>query len=414
MHRNVTLALLVAATGIVVPPAAGQVLYGSLVGVVRDSSDAAVADAAVSIRERATGLARQTQTTGAGQFQFPAVPGGRYQIAVTRAGFSKYQSDDVVVSVNAVSRVDVVLQVGAVAESVQVEAAPPTLQTDRAEVRSEITAKQFENAPLPPGRNYTQMFKTLPGFTYPKNGNGPAVDPSRAALYNVNGTSRSSNAVRIEGSGVNQVWLPHLPGFTPALEAIETVNVTTNSFDAETGLAGGVAVNLQIKSGTNDLRGSLFEYHNSNATKAKPFFLPVDERKPKAVFNQMGGTLGGRIIRNKLFYFGSYEGTFDRQFGSRLETIPLPAVRRGDMSASSTAIYDPATGAANGSGRTPFPGNQVPAARFDPVALRIQSLLPAPTYDTPANNYFAQGPYRFDSHKMDAKINWNISDGCAT
>jgi len=391
-------------------PVWGQVLYGSLVGTVRDSSDAAVSRAEVSVREKATGLTRQTTASDAGQFQFPALPGGTYTVTVTHAGFTRYQSDDVLISVNSVARLDVLLQVGTVAESVQVEAAPPALQTDRAEVRAEITSKQFENAPLPPGRNYTQMFKTLPGFTYPKNGNGPAVDPSRAALYNVNGTSRSSNSVRIEGSGVNQIWLPHLPGYTPALEAIETVNVTTNSFDAETGLAGGAAVNLQIKSGTNQLHGSLFEYHNSNATKAKPFFLPVGERKPKAVFNQMGGTLGGPIRRDRLFYFGSFEGTFDRQFGSRIETLPTAAIRRGDMSASPTAVYDPATGAANGTGRTPFPGNLLPAARMDPVALRIQSLLPNPNLDGVSNNFFAAGRYRFNSLKMDAKINWNISE----
>jgi hypothetical protein len=207
-------------------------------------------------------------------------------------------------------------------------------------VRAEITARQFQNAPLPPGRNYTHMFKVLPGFTYPRNGNRPSVDPSRAALYNVNGTSRQSNAVRIEGAGVNQIWLPHLPGYTPALEAIDSVNITTNSFDAETGLAGGAAINVQIKSGTNDFHGAVFWYNNNNATKAKPFFLPPGERKPKAIYNQMGATMGGPIVKNKLFFFRSFEGTYDRQHASRLDTVPLPAIRRGDMSASpsSTSI----------------------------------------------------------------------------
>src|SRR5205085_10727284 len=100
-----------------------------------------------------------------------------------------------------------------------------------------------------------------------------------------------SNVVRIEGAGVNQIWLPHLPAYTPALESIETVNVVTNSFDAEQGLAGGVAVNVQVKNGTNNLHGSAFEFHNSNALKAKPFFLPAGQRNPKAIFNQFGGTV---------------------------------------------------------------------------------------------------------------------------
>jgi hypothetical protein len=406
-----TKSMLVAAAALAAlgPAASAQVLYGSVVGNVKDASGAAVADAQVTAKQVGTGFSRQVTTGEAGQFHFPAVPGGVYEITVAKAGFRSFSSPDVAVSPNSVSRQDVALEVGAVAESIRVEAAPPALQTDRAEVRAEITARQFQDAPLPPGRNYSQMFKVLPGFTYPRNGNGPSVDPSRAALYNVNGTTRQSNAVRIEGSGVNQIWLPHLPGYTPALESIDNVNITTNSFDAETGLAGGAAINVSIKSGTNDLHGSLFEYHNSNATKAKPFFLPAGERKPKAIFNQMGGTAGGAIIKNRLFYFGSYEGTFDRQFASRLETIPTPAIRRGDMSASPTPIYDPTTGNAAGGARTPFPGNQLPASRLDPVSLRLQSLLPAPTYDSLTANLFGQGTYKFNSHKVDGKINWNAT-----
>jgi hypothetical protein len=377
---------------------------------VADSSGGAIPEATVKLVQAGTGFARQVQTNESGQFQFATVPGGLYTITVSKAGFSTRSNDALNVSPNAVSRFDVALEVGAVTDSIRVDAFAQLLQTDRAEVRSEITSKQFENAPLPPGRNYSHLFKVLPGFTYPRNGNGPSVDPSRAALYNVNGTTNQSNSVRIEGSGVNQIWLPHLPGYTPSLESIETVNITTNSFDAETGLAGGAAVNVQIKSGTNELHGSAFEYHNSNATKAKPFFLPAGERKPKQIFNQMGGTLGGPIIRNKLFFFGSYEGTYDRQFGSRLETIPNAAIRRGDMSASPSPIYDPATGAANGSGRTSFQNNQIPLARMDPIALKIQSLLPEPNLNSLTANLFAQGSYRFNSQKMDAKLNWNVSE----
>ncbi|MGH9675209.1 MAG: TonB-dependent receptor domain-containing protein [Bryobacteraceae bacterium] len=387
-----------------------QVLYGWIVGNVKDKSGAAVPEAAVSVKEGATGLERQTRTNESGQFQFPTVPGGVYTITISRTGFTTFSTKDVNVSPNSIARVDATLEVGAVSESIRVEAAPPALQTDRAEVRTEISSRQFSNAPLPPGRNYSHMFKILPGFTYPRNGNGPSVDPSRAALYNVNGTSRQSNSVRIEGAGVNQIWLPHLPGYTPALEAIDNVNISTNSFDAETGLAGGAAINVSIKSGTNALHGAAFWFHNSNATKAKPFFLPPGERMPKAIFNQNGGTVGGPIIHNKLFFFGSYEGTYDRQHASRLDTVPTDAMLRGDMSASPNAIYDPATGAANGTGRTPFPDKQVPQNRMEPIALRIQSLLPKATFNTLTANLFSSGAYRFNSQKMDGKLNWNASD----
>jgi hypothetical protein len=402
--------VLVVALTLAVPVASAQVLYGSIVGNITDASGAAIPDATVTIQQAGTGFSRQTRSNETGQFQFPAVPGGTYEVTIARPGFNTFAAKDIAVSPNSVSRVDAAMEVGAVTESVRVEAAPPQLQTDRSEVRAEITSRQFENAPLPPGRNYTHLFKILPGFTFPRNGNGPSVDPSRAAMYNVNGTSRQSNSVRIEGAGVNQIWLPHLPGYTPALESIDNVNITTNSFDAETGLAGGAAVNVSIKSGTNDLHGSLFEYHNSNATKAKPYFLPAGERNPKAIFNQMGGTIGGPIVRNRFFYFLSYEGTYDRQFASRIETVPTEAIKRGDMSASPNPIYDPLTGTASGAGRTPFPDKQVPADRMDPVALRIQSMLPSPNLNSLTANLFGQGSYRFNSQKGDGKLNWNASD----
>ncbi len=407
MVQLLSLFCLLLAVSMAVP---AQVLYGSLVGNVTDASSAAVPDAKVVAKEMRTGFVREATTNESGQYQISTLPGGTYEITVAKQGFTTFAAREIAVAVNAATRVDASLQVGGLAETIQVEAAPPAIQTDRAEVRAEIGAKQFENAPLPPGRNYSHMFKTLPGFTYPRNGNGPSVDPSRAALYNVNGTSRSSNAVRIEGAGVNQIWLPHLPGYTPALEAVEAVNVTTNSFDAETGLAGGAAVNVQIKSGTNQMHGSLFEYHNSNATKAKPFFLPAGQRNPKQILNQAGGTFGGPIIKDRLFYFGSYESTWDRQFGSRLLTVPTAAIKAGDMSASPNLVYDPATGATNGSGRTPFPDKRIPDSRMEPIALKIQSMLPAPTFPNQlTNNLFAQGPYFFNSKKFDGKINWNPS-----
>jgi len=231
---------------LVAAPAFSQVIYGSLVGNVRDASDASVPGATVRITEPNTGLARETTTNEAGQYSFPTLVSGLYDVEVSREGFAPFARRGVEVTINSVVRVDVALRLGAVTETVQVSASGAVLQTDRSEVRAEITSRTLENIPLPPGRHYLQALRVLPGFSPPRNGNGPSVDPARAALYNVNGTSRSSNAIRIEGAGINQIWLPHLPAFTPALESIDTVNVVTNSFDAEQGLAGGVAVNVLV------------------------------------------------------------------------------------------------------------------------------------------------------------------------
>src|SRR5262249_42594028 len=184
------------------------------------------------------------------------------------------------------------------------------------------------------------------------------TNPARALTFNVNGVSYSINNTRIDGAASNSPWLPHITSFVPTLEAIDTVNVVTNSFDAETGLAGGAAVNVQIRSGTNDLHGAIFETNTNNHLKAKPFFLPVGQDKPKLVNNEYGGAIGGRIKRDKLFYFMSYEGNLNRELATRFGTVPTADIKRGDMTESTRPIYDPATGDSAGANRTPF-ANQI-------------------------------------------------------
>src|SRR5262249_8192782 len=160
-------------------------------------------------------------------------------------------------------------------ESVLVAAHAAVLQTDRSEVRAEVTSKTLENLPVPLGRNYQQLFRALPGFAPPSNAHSIPSNPSRALVLNVNGTSRSSNNTRLDGATSANIQLPWVSAYVPGLESIETVNVVSNSFDAEQGLAGGAAINVQTKSGTNDLHGSAFEYYTGQRIKAKPFFLPT-------------------------------------------------------------------------------------------------------------------------------------------
>src|SRR5262249_30457490 len=155
---------------------------------------------------------------------------------------------------------------------------------------------------------------------------------------------------------VESSWLQQVSAYVPNLEAIEVVNVEANSMDASQGFAGGAAVNVQIKSGTNQLHGSAFEYNFNNAMIAKPFFLPAGQPNPKSILNQFGGTIGGPVRKQKLFYFASFDGALTRQTASAFGTVPTGAIRAGDMSADPMPIYDPATGNSNGTGRMPFTG----------------------------------------------------------
>jgi len=403
------------AAGTSVPPAGAQVLYGSIVGNVHDSTGATLPGATITILHEETRLTRETTADSAGGYTFTAVPTGTYVVTVSLTGFRTFTRPSVPVTLNTVTRVDAALPVGEIAETVTVVGESPLLQTDRAEVRAELRERDLRELPVPVGRNYQRLFKVLPGITPPEDAHSIPSNPSRALVFNVNGASRSSNNTRIDGVSTANVWLPHVAAYVPALESLETVNVVTNSFDAEQGLAGGAVINVQIKSGTNKVSGSAFEYHANEKLRAQNYFDPPGTQKGKWKYNQFGGTVGGPIVRNKLFYFASYEGTRDLRNAGVTVSVPTEALRRGDFSASPTLIYDPRTGNADGSGRTPFPGNVVPPNLIDPIAQKITALLPLPNVRGPdgsipeTNNYFVQSPFEFNRWTLDTKVNWNAT-----
>lgn len=395
-----------------------QVLYGSIVGNVRDNQNAFVGGATVKITNKQTNQTRETLTNPEGGFNFSTVQTGTYDLTVSRQGFKTFTRSNVDVTLNSITRSDISLEIGQVSETVSVTADAGVLQTDRAEVRSELTSRTLLNVPIPPGRNYQQLLRALPGITPPNNAHSVPTNPSRALQYNVNGTNSSSNNTRIDGASQYNIFLPHVTAYVPALESIETVNVVTNNFDAEQGLAGGAAVNVQIKSGTNQLHGSAFEYHDNHLTKARPWNLTpingVAQDKPKRVYNQYGGTLGGPIIKDKLFYFASFEGTNDRQLGNRLLTLPTAEMRNGDLSFAGVGIFDPATGDNLGRNRAEFTGGIIPTNRISPIAQLILKDLPLPNRTGTANNYYATAPYAYDRKTIDAKINYNVSEKFTT
>jgi len=387
-------------------PAEAQILYGSLTGNVTDASQAAVPGAKITILERQTGQSRESVTSAAGGFNFPTLSPGTYELRVVKEGFRTAVEAEIAVTINSITRADLSLQVGAVSESVIVTAATAALQTDRAEVRMEITATTFQNLPVPPGRNYQALFRLLPGFRPPSDAHSVPTNPSRALTFNVNGVSQSINNTRIDGASNQAPWIPHITGFVPTLDSIETVNVVTNSFDAEQGLAGGAAINVSIKSGTNAFHGSAFEYYTGNALKAKNFFLPQGQDNPKLVYNEFGGSFGGAIKKDKLFYFGSYEANLDRQFASAFANAPTADMRRGDFSESPRGLFDPSTGDGDGVGRIPFPNKVVPPSRISPITAKLNALIPATNLPGLTQNYFTGGGYMFDRHRADSKINY--------
>lgn len=406
--KCVFLALLLVAR----PALEAQVLFGSIVGNVVDASQAAIVGAKVSIANGNTGQKWELTTNPSGAFSASSIPPGTYEVSVSATGFRTFLQRQIVVGANDTIRLDVHLDVGAVAESVEVTSTGLELKTDTMDVRTEIAAREFQNTPVPMTRNYQNILVTVPGMSPPQNAHSISANPSRALVLNSNGSNAQSSAVRVDGATTWNTWLPHLSGYVPTLEAIESVSVQANSYEAELGFAGGAAVNVQIKSGTNEFHGSGFWFHNNQHLKARPYFLPASQGQPKRILNQVGGSIGGPIIRNRLFFFGSYEATPDRQSTFRLGNVPTIAMRSGDMSASALPVFDPLTGNPDGSGRTQFAGNRLPANRLSSITKKILELTPLPNIGAPGQlgqNYFNNGSFLYDRHTIDTKLTAQVS-----
>lgn len=385
-------------------PARAQVLYGSLVGGVVDPSGSAVVNASVTILNPETNTTRTATVDEQGRYTLSNLLPGSYSLRVSAPGFKKYESTGNRVQINAVTRVDVRLTLGEVSESVLVEGNLATLKTDNTDVSTTLGAKEVTELPLANYKNYQSLMDLVPGATPTAEQNAIIDTPGRSLTTNVNGTVRNTNTTRIDGAASINIYLPHHTLYNPPTETIESVNVATNTFDAEQGLAGGAAITVNTKSGTNDLHGAAFAYHSNSRMRARNYFF--QGQNPKNIFNIPGFVVGGPILRNKLFYFGGWEGTRQRNNVSSLYTVPTDEMRAGNFSAFPSIIYDPFTGDAAGRGRAPLAGNMVPAARQSTISRKMQALVPTPNQPGVNSNYFGSDSQALDRDNYDLKINW--------
>jgi len=402
-------ALLVAAA-----PAQAQVLYGSAVGTLQDPTGSVIPNATVTMTKTATSQVRETVSTANGGYTFANLEAGAYDLKVTATGFRTFTKTRVEISINTVTRNDVRLELGQVADQITVEGQATALQTDKSDIRAEISGRAVSNLPLASYRNFQSLINLVPGATPANFQNSVGSTPARALTTNVNGTARNNNNTRVDGATNVYIWLPHNMVYVPPVESISTVNISTGSFDAEQGMAGGAAVTVSTKSGTNDLHGSAFHYHDNQTLRSRNFFLPATSKKAKAIFNIFGGTLGGPIVKNKLFYFGSFEGTLERAGISPTPySLPTAGIRAGDFGGQTATIYDPRTGSLDGTNRQVYPNNRIPANLIHPISNRIQALAPLPNLPGTSNgtlqNYFAAGTEALNRYNYDTKVNWNPS-----
>ncbi len=413
-----------------------QVLFGSVSGTITDPSGAGMPKAHVTLINKATSVQKEAETDESGHYTITDVPPGNYDLKVTASGFKPLTQTNLTVTANTVMNGDAKLQVGAISEQVTVEASTVTLQTEKTDVHTELTSKAILDMPLNQYRNYQTLINLVPGATPGVFQNAIADTPERALSTNINGTNRNNNNTRVDGATDVFVWLPHHTVYVPPAETIQEVNISTNNFDPEQGMTGGAAITVITRSGTNQFHGVLFEYHEDQALRARQFFETAasSPRKGKSILNDLGGTFGGPVKKDKLFFFGSYDGTFERDNRQvstgplpGIQTVPTAALRVGDFSGTSTKIYDPATGGGNPATRTQFVAssnpsspvfnsactnalgcpNMIPAARLSAISQQILALVPPPNLPGDTANYFKSATQRLTRNNFDGKVDWN-------
>jgi len=378
----------------------GQAVKGTLLGTVTDTSTAVVPNAKVVITEVNTGISREASTNQSGVYVFSTLDQGTYRVSVELSGFRKAVRERVDVMVNTTVRVDLALEPGQITETVNVTAEIPVLQTDRSDTGRQIEIRTIADAPLGFNRNFQALINLVPGTTRVFRPHSEFFNPQDSLATQVNGMSRLANNLQLEGvdnnhrTGLLQVLIP-------PIEAIQSVDITTSNYEAELGRAGGAVTNVMLKSGTNELHGSAYEFNRVSKLSARGFFL---QRKPVTTYNYLGGTIGGPIKRNRTFFFGDYLRIYDRRGDGNRFVIPTMDFRRGDLSAGPTNIYDPTSGDDLGRNRTMFTNRIIPGSRISPIATRILSLVPPPNLPGLGTNFDQNTVRKKDSDAFDIKV----------
>jgi len=390
----------------------GQGLYGSLVGTVSDPSGAVVPSAGVTVTNVGTGQVREDKTDSSGRYNVVNLNPGTYSVAITAPGFRKEEQTNVVITPNTVSRIDVHLVVGQQSEQVNVSAEAVELQTDKADTHTEINSKAVVDLPISGSgyRNYQQLIDLTPGSMPSTFYNSQTDVPGIPLNTHINGGNGQTNVTQIDGATSVNVWLPQYSGYVVPAETVDAVNIVTSAADADQGTGGSSSITVVTKSGTNQIHGSAFEFHNDQHLNARNYFLQPGTSIPVGIYNNYGGTLGGPIKKDKLFYFASYDGTAQKESGNGLFTVPTNDQRNGNFSAYGTQLYNPFTGNADGSGRSLFAGGVIPTALISKQAIALQSYYPEPNLPGTANNYAAtEGPI-LDRSQYDFKVNYNRTE----
>jgi hypothetical protein len=403
MNKSLALIIFTAAL------AFAQVDTGAISGLVRDESGAAITSADVTVTNTATNIEQRLATNASGFYSSPSLKPGLYTIRAKKDGFAIARREKIELRVQDRLEVNFDLKISATNTEITVSTEAPRLESESSSLGNVVANRTIIDLPLN-GRNFSQL-ATLGAGTL------PARKSAERDSFVANGARPVQNSYLLDGvENKNRIV-----GFDngtaqsiqPILDAIQEFKVQTSTYSAEFGQSAGGVVNVSMRGGTNDLHGSLFAFHRNSAVSATPYFQPVRGQKPQFLQNQFGTTLGGPLKKNRTFYFASWQSSRELSAAPQISTVPTAELRQGDF--GTRAIFDPDTTRANpaGSGfiRDPFPGNRLPATRWDAVAAKAAPLYPAPNLPGAVRNYFYnpkqtvfsdQGNLRFD-HQLSQK-----------
>jgi hypothetical protein len=401
MTKNLTLFVL---AGLLALPALAQLDTGIIEGTVRDASGAAILGAGVSITETQTNNRFDVTTNTQGIYVSPPLKVGVYAITVGAQGFKTYTRSGIVLQVQDRIAVDARLEIGARTEEIVVTGEGSQIQAETSALGQVITAQQVVDMPLN-GRNYIQLATLTSGVINTSSG----TNGNTAGAFSSNGTRGDLNNYLLDGidnnsndGGAAEVAVN--------VDAIAEFKIQTNSYDAEFGRSGGAALNVVIKSGTNQYHGSAFEFFQNAKLNALNFFATTKALSTK--YNQGGGTIGGPIKKNKIFFFADYQITDSRTPAADKSSVPTAAEVAGDFSAAGLkTIYDPTTYNPATKTRSPFPGNIIPASHISPIGDAYAQLYPAPNVAGATKNNFLLEPTaanRID--QGDGRLDYRISE----
>jgi hypothetical protein len=392
----------------------------TLTGVVTDSSGAVLTNVEVTVTNTGTNLSKSSTTNESGRYFLPGLKPGLYSVSASLAGFKKYMNAAVTLQVNQTARLDMTLDVGEISQEVTVSAEAPLLETETSSRGAVIDGRKIVELPLN-GRDYNQLALLSPGVL---NTTPRMQSIGFKGAFNVNGNRAFSNAFQLDGvdnvSYSNSFRGINMQVVQPSVEALQEFKIQTNAYSAEFGRSSGALVNAVIKSGTNDIHGSAYEFHrNDNLDAANFFSNRSGAAKPFRLRNQFGGTIGGPIVSNRTFFFGDYEGLRDRAGVVRLSSVPQPIWKRGLFT---IPIFNPYNAADTGQDfRQPATpdcneGNGncwiIPQNLIDPVGQRIVDVNPNPNTGAPGqiDNNFVNIPIeRNRQDQFDVRVDHQFS-----